>query len=78
MSPWRRGISIITPNTKAYCAELPLYESVLATSCESGAHFFHVATVGVGLPVISTLKDLVATGGRGDAIGCCITGGMFG
>ena len=58
----RAGISVITLNTKVYSAELPLYESILTASHKSGARFFHEATVGVGLPIISTLKDLIATG----------------
>ena len=36
----RAGISVITLNTKACSAELPLYESVLAASRESGTRFF--------------------------------------
>jgi len=58
----RSGVHVITPNKKAFSAELSLYESILAASLESGAKFFNEATVGAGLPIISTLKDLVATG----------------
>lgn len=56
------GVHVITPNKKAFSAELALYESILSASLESGAKFFNEATVGAGLPIISTLKDLVATG----------------
>jgi homoserine dehydrogenase len=58
----RFGVHVITPNKKAFSADLSLYERILAASFESGARFFNEATVGAGLPVVSTLKDLVATG----------------
>ncbi|RDX45101.1 aspartate kinase homoserine dehydrogenase [Lentinus brumalis] len=56
------GVHIITPNKKAFSSELSLYEQILAASLDSGAKFLNEATVGAGLPIISTLKDLVATG----------------
>jgi len=58
------GIHVITPNKKAFSAELSLYESIISASSESGARFLNESTVGAGLPVISTLKDLVATGDK--------------
>lgn len=58
------GIDIITPNKKAYSGTLQLYESILSSGLESGARFLNEATVGAGLPIISTLKDLVATGDK--------------
>ncbi|KAH9836206.1 aspartate kinase homoserine dehydrogenase [Rhodofomes roseus] len=58
----RSGVHVITPNKKAFSAELSLYESIVSASLASGAKFLNEATVGAGLPIISTLKDLVATG----------------
>ena len=58
------GIDIITPNKKAYSGTLQLYENILSAGLESGARFLNEATVGAGLPIISTLKDLVATGDK--------------
>jgi homoserine dehydrogenase len=60
----RAGINVITPNKKAYSAELSLYDNILAASLESGTRFLNESTVGAGLPIISTLKDLVATGDK--------------
>ncbi|KII87701.1 hypothetical protein PLICRDRAFT_125042 [Plicaturopsis crispa FD-325 SS-3] len=60
----RAGIDVITPNKKAYSGDLVLYNEILAASLESGAKFLNEATVGAGLPIISTLKDLVATGDK--------------
>jgi len=58
--------------------ELPLYKSKLAASRESGGCFFYKAMVGVGVPVILTLKDLVATGDKVTRLAACITSMMFG
>ncbi|KAH9941859.1 aspartate kinase homoserine dehydrogenase [Epithele typhae] len=58
------GVHVVTPNKKAFSAELGLYERILAASLESGARCLNEATVGAGLPVVSTLKDLVATGDK--------------
>ena len=58
------GVNIITPNKKAFSSDLALYEQILAAGLESGAKFLNEATVGAGLPIISTLKDLIATGDR--------------
>jgi len=58
------GIEIITPNKKAYSGDLKLYERILSAGLETGARFLNEATVGAGLPIISTLKDLVATGDK--------------
>ena len=58
----RLGVHVVTPNKKAFSGDLALYEQILAAGLEGGARFLNEATVGAGLPVISTLKDLVATG----------------
>ncbi|PCH35090.1 hypothetical protein WOLCODRAFT_139734 [Wolfiporia cocos MD-104 SS10] len=60
----KSGVHVITPNKKAFSSSLSLYDSILSASVESGARFLNEATVGAGLPIISTLKDLVATGDK--------------
>lgn len=59
-----KGINIVTPNKKAFSSELSLYEEIVATSLRTGARFYNESTVGAGLPIISTIKDLVATGDK--------------
>jgi hypothetical protein len=59
-----KGINIVTPNKKAFSSELKLYEDIVAASLKSGARFYNESTVGAGLPIISTIKDLVATGDK--------------
>jgi homoserine dehydrogenase len=59
-----KGINVVTPNKKAYSGDLGLYESILRASEKSGARFLNESTVGAGLPIISTLKELVMTGDK--------------
>ncbi len=56
------GIHIITPNKKANSGELSYYNAIKAAGRSSGAHYLYETTVGAGLPVIQTLRDLRETG----------------
>ncbi|KAG0649565.1 Homoserine dehydrogenase [Hyphodiscus hymeniophilus] len=58
----KKGISIVTPNKKAFSGSYQLWEEIFAAARESGAKVYHESSVGAGLPVISTLKELVDTG----------------
>ena len=65
----QNGISIVTPNKKAFSADLPLWDSIFGSAANGTAsdsakagYIFHESTVGACLPVICTLKDLVETG----------------
>jgi aspartokinase/homoserine dehydrogenase 1 len=59
-----RGIHVITPNKRAGAGPLLRYRAVRAAARRRRAHFLYEATVGAGLPVIHTLRDLVQTGDR--------------
>ncbi|WMJ68992.1 bifunctional aspartate kinase/homoserine dehydrogenase I [Stenotrophomonas sp. 24(2023)] len=56
------GIHVVTPNKQAGSGPLPRYQRIRAAAAASGARFRYEATVGAGLPVITTLRDLVDTG----------------
>ncbi|KAG9105441.1 hypothetical protein FRC07_009277, partial [Ceratobasidium sp. 392] len=58
------GIDVITPNKKAYSSDLGLYTRIKEASVRTGARYLIESTVGAGLPIISTLQDLVATGDK--------------
>jgi bifunctional aspartokinase / homoserine dehydrogenase 1 len=58
----QRGIHVITPNKRAHSGPIAYYQELKRLSHGSRAHFLYEATVGAGLPVIHTLKDLVETG----------------
>jgi aspartokinase/homoserine dehydrogenase 1 len=57
-----RGIHIVTPNKKANSGTMPYYRSLQEAKRATGTHYLYEATVGAGLPVIQTLRDLRETG----------------
>ena len=59
-----QGIHVITPNKKAGTAPYAYYNALFDTCLRTGKRFLYETTVGAGLPVICTLKDLVQTGDR--------------
>ncbi len=56
------GIHIATPNKKANSGSLELYTRVVEARRSAGSHYLYEATVGAGLPIIVTLRDLRETG----------------
>jgi homoserine dehydrogenase len=60
-----QGINVVTPNKKAYSGDVQLWKDILETSSrQGGGRFLNESTVGAGLPVISTLKELLGTGDK--------------
>ncbi|HEU4485724.1 MAG TPA: bifunctional aspartate kinase/homoserine dehydrogenase I [Povalibacter sp.] len=57
-----KGIHIVTPNKKANSGTLDLYAAIQEAKKQGGSHYLYEATVGAGLPVIQTLRDLRDTG----------------
>ncbi len=57
-----RGISIVTPNKKAFTGSYQQWKDIFTAAATSGAKVYHEASCGAGLPLISTVKDLVETG----------------
>ncbi|OAP63139.1 hypothetical protein AYL99_02366 [Fonsecaea erecta] len=62
----QKGISVVTPNKKAFSGTLQLWNDIFSAVDQANgrAMVYHESSVGAGLPVISTLKDLVATGDK--------------
>ncbi|KAK2988129.1 hypothetical protein RJ640_017461 [Escallonia rubra] len=60
----RQGIHVITPNKKANSGPLEQYLKLRALQRQSYAHYFYEATVGAGLPVITTLQSVLETGDK--------------
>jgi homoserine dehydrogenase len=57
------GVHIVTPNKKGFSGSSELYEAINASAYpNTTAVVLAESTVGAGLPILSTLKDLVATG----------------
>jgi aspartokinase/homoserine dehydrogenase 1 len=62
------GIHVVTPNKKANSADLDYYESLRTARRHGGSHYLYEGTVGAGLPVIQTVRDLRETGDQIDSI----------
>ncbi len=59
---FERGIHVITPNKRAHSGPMETYRRLKSICRATNTHFLYETTVGAGLPVIRTLKDLVETG----------------
>jgi len=62
------GIHVVTPNKKANSASMDYYDSLKVARRIGGSHYLYEGTVGAGLPVIQTLRDLRETGDEIDSI----------
>jgi aspartokinase/homoserine dehydrogenase 1 len=56
------GINVITPNKHAGAGPFDRYAAIRAAAASGGTRFRYEATVGAGLPIIQTLRDLLDTG----------------
>jgi aspartokinase/homoserine dehydrogenase 1 len=64
----RDGIHVITPNKHAGAGPLVRYTAIREAMAATGARFRYEATVGAGLPIIQTLRDLLDTGDELNAV----------
>ncbi|CAL8578090.1 Homoserine dehydrogenase [Xanthoria parietina] len=58
-------ITVVTPNKKAFSSDLDLWKRIVDNAYPynpDAGFLYHEASVGAGLPIISTLKDLLETG----------------
>ncbi len=56
------GIHVITPNKHAGAGPFDRYTAIRAAATSGATRFRYEATVGAGLPIIQTLRDLLDTG----------------
>jgi aspartokinase/homoserine dehydrogenase 1 len=56
------GLHVVTPNKKANSAGLADFRRMQHARRAAGTHYLYEATVGAGLPVILTIRDLRETG----------------
>lgn len=65
----KAGISIATPNKKAFSGELSAWNEIFNSSAAPGGGLvYHEASVGAGLPILGPLRDLIATGDKVEKI----------
>jgi bifunctional aspartokinase / homoserine dehydrogenase 1 len=58
------GIHVVTPNKQAGSGDIAFYRTLAEARRAGGSHFLYEATVGAGLPIIQTVRDLRETGDR--------------
>jgi aspartokinase/homoserine dehydrogenase 1 len=56
------GIHVVTPNKQAGAGPVERYRAIRQAAAHGAARFRYEATVGAGLPIITTLRDLLDTG----------------
>lgn len=59
-----RGIHVVTPNKKANSGRWADYRRLRDAERAHGSRYYYEATVGAGLPIITTLRDIIRTGDR--------------
>lgn len=72
-SQWlSQGIHVVTPNKKANSGPLKRYQEIRAAA--RGSFYLDQTTVGAGLPLLSTLRDLMRTGDEIIEISALVSG----
>src|SRR5580765_3316768 len=56
------NLHVITPNKRANALPWERYSALMEQLARRQKHFFYEANVGAGLPIMSTLRDLIASG----------------
>ena len=72
----KSSISIVTPNKVAAASEYGNYIKIKKAAQQYRTQFLFETNVGAGLPVISTLKDLVKSGDKISAIEAVLSGSL--
>jgi aspartokinase/homoserine dehydrogenase 1 len=68
------GIDIVTPNKHAPAGDAGLLAAIGAAEQASGARLFHETTVGAQLPLLRTLRELVAAGDHVERLEAVLSG----
>ncbi|OGG53273.1 bifunctional aspartate kinase/homoserine dehydrogenase I [Candidatus Kaiserbacteria bacterium RIFCSPLOWO2_12_FULL_53_8] len=68
------GISIVTPSKCANSGSYQRYSALKAAAAKYGVKFLYETNVGAGLPVLSTLRDLLLSGDRVRKIEAVLSG----
>lgn len=60
----RSGISIVTPNKIANSKTYQIYQELKEIALKNKVSFFYETNVGAGLPIISTINNLISSGDK--------------
>jgi bifunctional aspartokinase / homoserine dehydrogenase 1 len=70
------SISIVTPSKIANSSPIAFYEKIHNATARFGVRFLYETNVGAGLPIISTLKDLINSGDKIEKIEAMLSGSL--
>ncbi|MCL2070438.1 MAG: bifunctional aspartate kinase/homoserine dehydrogenase I [Treponema sp.] len=70
----KTAIAVITPNKRANTSSFEYYKKLRNYSLERGIPYLYETTVGAGLPLISTLRDLALSGDKIKRIEAVLSG----
>ena len=70
------GIHVVTPSKRANSFEQEFFDRLLGFSVNKNTHYLYETTVGAGLPVIQTIKDLMRSGDEIISISGVVSGTM--
>lgn len=73
---FKAGIHIVTPSKRANTFEQAYFDTLMAYTQGKPTHYLFEATVGAGLPVIQTVKDLIRSGDAIESITGVLSGTM--
>ncbi|MGL1887338.1 MAG: bifunctional aspartate kinase/homoserine dehydrogenase I [Reichenbachiella sp.] len=72
----RKSISVVTPNKIACASDYDNYLNLKATAKEFKSKFYYETNVGAGLPIITTLSDLIKSGDKVTKIKAVLSGSL--
>lgn len=70
------NVNVVTPNKIAAADSVAVYQELHATARKYNVKYLYETNVGAGLPVISTLKDLIRSGDRVQKIQAVLSGSL--
>ncbi len=60
----KAAVAIVTPNKKGNSGSMAAWRELMDTARQTGTSYLYETTAGAGLPIISTMKDLIVSGDR--------------
>ena len=70
----RKGIPVITANKKPLAVDYPIYQDLQHLGRGADLLYWYETTVGAGLPIISTIREMIATGDTVTELTGCLSG----
>ncbi len=68
------GISVVTPNKRANSGSYGMYRELQSCAARGRSSYLYETTVGAGLPVLSTIRDLIRSGDKIRRIEAMVSG----